>query len=88
MDQTASQNQGVLRHQRERSEDPNLDRWSMYVLVAIARKRLDLEASLHQTPQILSVNLFEKTPISQGLQPLDMEANLLSYPNQLILFDL
>lgn len=61
---------------------------SMYVLVAIARKRLDLEASLYQTLQILSVNLFEKTPISQALQPLDMEANLLSDPNQLILFDL
>src|SRR6059036_1797091 len=61
---------------------------SMYVLVAIARKRLGLEASLYQTLQILSVNLFEKTPISQALQPLDMDANLLGDPNQLILFDL
>ena len=61
---------------------------SIYVLVAIARKRLDLEASLYQTLQILSVNLFEKTPISQALQPLDMEANLIRDPNQLILFDL
>jgi hypothetical protein len=61
---------------------------SMYVLVAIVRKRLDLQASLYQTLQILSVNLFEKTPISQALQPLDMEANLLGDPNQLILFDL
>ena len=61
---------------------------SVYVLVAIVRKRLDLEASLYQTLQILSVTLFEKTPILQALQPLDMEANLLSNPNQLILFDL
>ena len=61
---------------------------SMYVLVAIARKRLDLEASLYQTLQILSVTLFERTPISQALQPLDMDANLLGDPNQLILFDL
>src|SRR5712691_8957420 len=38
---------------------------SIYVLVAIARKRLDLEASLYQTLQILSVTLFEKTPILQ-----------------------
>ena len=60
---------------------------SMYVLVAIARKRLDLEASLYQTLQILSVNLFERTPISQALEPLDIDANLLSDPNQLILFD-
>src|SRR6202043_1104367 len=61
---------------------------SIYVLVAIIRKRLDLEASLYQTLQILSVNLFERTPISQALQPLDMDANLLGDPNQLILFDL
>jgi hypothetical protein len=61
---------------------------SMYVLVAIARKRLDLEASLYQTLQILSVNLFERTPISQALEPLDIDANLLGDPNQLILFDL
>src|SRR5207302_4325700 len=59
---------------------------SMYVLVAIARKRLNLEASLYQTLQILSVNLFERTPISQALQPLDIDANLLGDPNQLILF--
>jgi hypothetical protein len=37
---------------------------SIYVLVAIARKRLGLEARLYQTLQILSVTLFEKTPIS------------------------
>jgi hypothetical protein len=61
---------------------------SMYVLVAIARKRLDLEASLYQTLQILSVTLFERTPISRALQPIDMDANLLGDPNPLILFDL
>jgi hypothetical protein len=33
---------------------------SVYVLVAIIRKRLDLEASLYQILQILSVTLFEK----------------------------
>ena len=42
---------------------------SVYVLVAIARKRLGLEASLYQILQILSVTLFEKTPILQALQP-------------------
>ena len=61
---------------------------SMYVLVAIVRKRLGLEASLYQTLQILSVTLFEKTPISQALQAFDLEANLLGDPNQLILFNL
>ena len=61
---------------------------SIYVLVAIARKRLDLEASLYQTLQILSVTLFEKTPILQALQTIDIEGNLLGDPNQLILFNL
>ena len=35
----------------------------MYVLVAIVRKQLELDASLYQILQILSVSLFEKTPI-------------------------
>jgi IS4 transposase len=61
---------------------------SIYVLVAILRKRLGLEASLYQTLQILSVTLFEKTPILQALQTFDTEANLLGDPNQLILFNL
>ena len=59
---------------------------SVYLLVAIARKRLGLEASLHQILQILSVTLFEKTPILQALQPSDSHENLLDDPNQLILF--
>ena len=61
---------------------------SIYVLVAILRKRLNLEASLYQTLQILSVTLFEKTPILQALQTFDMEENLLHEANQLILFNL
>jgi transposase len=60
---------------------------SVYVLVAIVRKRLGLEASLHQILQILSLTLFEKIPISRALQPSD-SCNDLSEPrNQLILFD-
>jgi Domain of unknown function (DUF4372)/Transposase DDE domain len=42
---------------------------SVYVLVAIIRKRLMLPISLYQILQILSVTLFEKTPILQALQP-------------------
>lgn len=38
-----------------------------YLLVAIARKRLDVKASLYTILQILSVTLFEKTPIFRGL---------------------
>jgi hypothetical protein len=80
--------QSLLRDQRECGEDQIWIAVSMYVLVAIVRKRLGLEASLYQTLQILSVTLFEKTPISQALQTFDLEANLLGDPNQLILFNL
>jgi hypothetical protein len=61
---------------------------SIYVLVAIVRKRLGLEASLYQILQILSVMLFEKTPILQALQPSGSAENLLDSPNQLNLFTL
>ncbi len=61
---------------------------SVYVLVAIVRKRLGLEVSLYQILQILSVTLFEKTPIIQALQPSDSQENLLDSANQLNLFDL
>ena len=44
---------------------------SVYVLVAIVRKRLGMEASLYQILQILSLTQFEKTPILQALQRLD-----------------
>ena len=60
---------------------------SVYVLVAIVRKRLRLEASLYQTLQILSVMLFEKTPILSALQGIDMDADFTENINQLILFD-
>jgi len=60
---------------------------SVYVLVAIVRKKLGLEASLYQILQILSITLFEKTPILQTLQPPDSHEDLLDDPNQLILFD-
>src|ERR1700688_3063860 len=46
---------------------------SVHVLVAIVRKRLALDASLYQILQILSVTLFEKTPILQALQPSDSQ---------------
>src|ERR671915_432767 len=60
---------------------------SVYVLVAIVRKRLGLEASLYQILQILSVTLFEKTPILRALQASHSEDDLVDPGNQLILFD-
>src|SRR5271166_98415 len=59
----------------------------VYVLVAILRKRLNLEASLYQLLQVLSVTLFEKTPILRALQ-IDLSQNDLDDSgNQLILFE-
>lgn len=60
---------------------------SVYVLIAIIRKRLSLEASLYQILQILSVTLFEKVPILQALQASDSQPDSYEDPNQLILFD-
>jgi hypothetical protein len=60
---------------------------SIYVLVAIVRKRLGLEISLYQILQILSVTLFEKTPVLQALQEADYKNALPDPSNQLILFD-
>jgi hypothetical protein len=61
---------------------------SVYVLVAIVHKRLGLEMSLYQILQILSVTLFEKTPILRALQASDFNSELDDSANQLILFDL
>jgi len=61
---------------------------SVYVLAAIIRKRLMLPISLYQILQILSVTLFEKTPILQALQPSDSQEDSFDYSNQLNLFTL
>ena len=60
---------------------------AVYVLVAIVKKRLNLERSLHSILQILSVSIFEKIPIYQALsQPVGENMNYQSH-NQLILFN-
>ena len=61
---------------------------SVYVLVAIVRKHLRLDLSLYQILQILSVTLFEKTPLLRALQPIDSQQNLPHSGNQLNLFGL
>ena len=61
---------------------------SVYVLVAIVRKRLALDASLYQILQILSVTLFEKMPLLQAFQQDTSQTDLCVNANQLILFDL
>lgn len=60
---------------------------SVYVLVAIVKKRLKLSLSLYTILQILSVSLFEKTPILQALTPTDYNEDESDSRRQLILFD-
>lgn len=59
---------------------------AVYVLVAIVRKRLRLGISLYTFLQVLSVNLFEKTPILQAFQHAEDHNLSLPSPNQLNLF--
>ncbi len=60
---------------------------SVYVLVAIIRKRLQLQASLYEMLQILSLTMFERIPLNQ-LLTLTMSQGLPSESlNQLILFE-
>ena len=61
---------------------------SVYVLVAIIRKRLGVQATLYQILQILSVTSFEKTPLLQAIQAIESQSDLVDISNQLILFDL
>jgi hypothetical protein len=58
-----------------------------YVLIAIVKKELHLNASLYTCLQILSVSIFEKTEVSCALQPDRSQREVSTVANQLILFD-
>ena len=60
---------------------------SVYVLVAILRKQLGIQRSLTEILQILSVTLFEKTPVFEALTATQMTDFTDEERNQLILFD-
>jgi len=60
---------------------------AVYVLVAIVKKKLHIELSLHSILQILSVSLFDKTPILEALSRYDDDENNAESNNQLILFN-
>ena len=61
---------------------------SVYVLVAIVKKELGVERSLSEILQILSLTLFEKTPIFQALSESKSQDPEPPFHNQLNLFDL
>lgn len=60
---------------------------SVYVLVAIIKKRFNLSASLYELLQILSLTLFERVPLIQLLANSDSATELLEFQNQLNLFN-
>lgn len=59
---------------------------SVYLLVAIMKKRLKIEASLYTILQVLSVTIFERLPILQALTNVDYMAEQVCYSKQLLLF--
>ena len=61
---------------------------SIYVLIAIIKKRLDLKPELYKILQILSVIIFEKTPVFQALMKTDIVDDNDQNDNQLRLFTL
>jgi len=61
---------------------------SVYVLIAIIKKRLQIEQSLYTILQVLSVSIFEKTPILQAFSDWDSTSENVTFYNQLPLFDL
>ena len=59
-----------------------------YVLIAIVKKELKLDASLYTCLQILSVSIFEKTELSCALQPSPYKIDQSTFANQLNLFEI
>jgi len=59
----------------------------VYALVAILKKRLDSDATLYQILQVLSVSVFDKTPIEQLFQIVPSQSETLRLCNQLLLFE-
>ena len=60
---------------------------SVYVLVAIIKKQLNLDASLHTLLQILSLTLFEKLDLAEALTPSSLESKIVAPANQQNRFD-
>jgi len=61
---------------------------AVYVLVAIVKKRAELDLSLYKILQVLSVTIFEKTPLIQGFSYCDSDTPECSPDTQLGLFNL
>ena len=61
---------------------------SVYVLVAIAKKKFMLKQSLYEILQVLSISIFEKTPVNQLFTDIQLQYFKEQKDNQLKMFDL
>jgi hypothetical protein len=59
----------------------------VYLLLAILKKRLALKADLYRILQVVSITIFDKTPLLQAFQQIERQAVKDNTANQLILFD-
>jgi hypothetical protein len=67
VDKTTPVHQGLFRHHENAVKTQIWIAISVYVLIAIIKKRLRIEASLYTILQIMSLTLFEKIPLDQLL---------------------
>ena len=65
LDQTAPENQNLLRDIAQCLQNPDMNRCQHLSSVAILKKKLNLHGSLHTILQVLEVNIVDKSSISQ-----------------------
>jgi len=87
VDQTAPSHKTVLWHIGKCRKNRIWVAVSMYVLIAIIKKKLNLNTSLYTLLQILSITLFEKMPLQQALQNMGERSHIIENQNQLNLFN-
>ena len=88
MDQTTLENKIIFWRHRECGESQIWIAISVYVLIAIIKKRLKLELELYTILQILSLSLFEKNELNQLLTNSEYNNDNDDSSKQLNLFDL
>jgi hypothetical protein len=88
MDQAAPAHQAILRRSENAVKTQIWCAIATYVLIAIVKKQLKLDASLYTILQILSVSLFEKSQLEQALLTNSGEENTPGIANQLNLFEI
>ncbi len=88
MDQTKSSHRSILWNKRKCGKDSNLDRGFGLGDSCNHKKRMNLDISLYTMLQILSITVFNKTPLLQLVTNTSYENKITTNDNQLKLFDL